>query len=295
MYNALCNLHWPLLYATAWTLLSTPARRAGRVVGFAVVALTVTSDLLAAVFLPLAVARVCLRRDRYGAVLLATLVVGLGVQFGGLVLDHHPRDMGPPRSDPVWALTSFVLRPVPRMLFGSRLLPEPPKSVAYLGLVALAWLLVAGAAVVALRRRTRPGSTLAVVLFAEAAALYGESVMAGGSALARYEYAPGLMVLAAVAALLLPGRPRPGHPAEHPAGRRWAGAPAVALLALVAVVCAGNLRVDNMRAEGPSWHRSVADARAACAGRPDAATVPTAISPTQRHIAADFPCGYLRG
>ena len=54
--NAVCNLHWPLLYATVWALLWVPARISGRVVAVVVVAATVTSDLLALAFLPLAAA-----------------------------------------------------------------------------------------------------------------------------------------------------------------------------------------------------------------------------------------------
>jgi hypothetical protein len=289
LYNALCNVHWPLLYATSWALLWTPRRRVGRIAGFLVVALTVTSDLLAAVFVPLAVARAWWRRDRYSMLLLAVLVGGLGIQLAGLLVRHNPRDMGPPRFDAAWALTSFLLRPVPRILLGSRLLAGDPRAIGYLASVAAAWLLVLAAVVAAFRHRHRAATNaatnrvLAAVLFAEAVALYGESVMAGGFALARYEYVPGLLALAAVTALV------------DPAGRSgWrTRVPVAALLVVVTVVGAWNLRTDNVRAEGPAWRQSVRSARAACAD-PDTATVRVPVSPPARRGAAELPCGYLR-
>jgi hypothetical protein len=180
-------------------------------------------------------------------------------------------------------LVSYVLRPVPRVLFGATELPEPPKSLGSLALVGAAWLLVLGAGMVALLGWTRPNWTLAALWLTTSVTLYCASVMAGGAALARYEYAPGLMALTALAALL---SPRPGAPRSR--------APLLVLAALVTVVCAVNLRTPNLRAEGPVWDQSLREARTACAGRPANAMVPTAISPTERHIAAELPCGYLR-
>lgn len=284
--NALCNLHWPMLYAAFWALLWTPTRRTASVVTVVVVALTVTSDLATVVFIPMAVALLYFRRDRRSVAVFTVLLIGLCLQFAGLVIRHNPRDLGPPRPDPVWALASFVLRPVPLILIGQRALSGDPTQLEHLALVSVAWLVVLGVLVVAILGWTHPDWVLAAVLFAQATALYCTSVMAGGIAVPRYAAAPGLMVLAGIASLV---RPRPPSNAAM-----WRRGVVPALLALVGVVCAVNLRVENPRAAGPSWHDSIRHARTACAGRPADATVPVAVAPRVNAVTADLPCAYLR-
>jgi hypothetical protein len=174
---------------------------------------------------------------------------------------------------------------VPQVLLGQRGLSGAPRSAAYLTLVAAGWLIVTGAVAAALRGWTRPDWVPAVVLVGQAVALYGESVIAGGVALARYAVAPGLLILAALALLVRPPRPATG----------WRGrAPMIALLTLVAVVCAVNLRVANPRAAGPSWRASVRAARTACVGHRADETVLVAVSPLVKGTTAALPCGYLR-
>jgi hypothetical protein len=282
--NAVCNLHWPMLYAAFWALLWIPARRAAAVVTVVLVALTVTSDLATVAFLPVAVALLYFRRDRRSVAVFTVLLIGFCLQFAGLLIRHNPRDLGPPRPDPVWALASFMLRPVPLILIGQRALPDDLTSPEYLALVSAAWLLVLGALVVAIRGWTHPDWVLAAVLFAQAAALYCTSVMAGGIAVPRYAAAPGLMVLAGIASLVRP----PSNAAI------WRRGVVPALLVLVGVVCAINLRVDNPRAQGPSWRNSIRYARAACNDQPIDATVPVAVSPRVNAVTAELPCGYIR-
>ena len=283
--NALCNLHWPLLYATLWALLWVPTSRTGRLVALGVVALTVTSDLLALAYLPLAAIRVAARRDRHSTLLASVLVAGLAAQFGGLVLHDNPRDLAPPRLDPVWALVSFVLRPVPQVLVGERLLPGEVKSLAGLALVAAAWIVVLAVATAAWRRWTEPRPVLAVVLFVQAVVLYCEAVMAGGLAVPRYAVAPALMVLAALAALV---PPRPDAPLQQTKAPMWA------LVGLVAVVCAANLRLDNPRALGPSWRTGIQQARIACADLDNRDIVAVPIAPLVNGVTAALPCRYIR-
>jgi hypothetical protein len=62
------------------------------------------------------VARVGARRDRHSLVLLGTFAAGLAAQFAGQVVNANPRNLEPPRSTRVWALTWFLLRPVPQVL-----------------------------------------------------------------------------------------------------------------------------------------------------------------------------------
>jgi hypothetical protein len=283
--NALCNLHWPLLYATVWALLWVPPGRAGRLVALGVVAVTVTSDLLALAYLPLLAVRIVTQRDRHSALLAGVLVAGLAGQFGGLLLNQNPRDFAPPRLNPAWALASFGLRPVPQMLLGERLFPDDVKSSAALALTGVAWLIVLALVALARRRWTRPRPVLTLVLFAQAAALYCEAVMAGGVAVPRYAVAPALMVLAGLAALV---PPRPDAPL------RWAAGPMWALIGLFAVVCAANLRVDNPRARGPSWQEAILDARVECSTLDMRSTVTVPVSSWATGISARLPCGYLR-
>ncbi|MFD0819106.1 hypothetical protein ACFQ0D_12515, partial [Micromonospora zhanjiangensis] len=259
--NSISYLHWPLLYTSLWMFVWVPASRTGRLVATAVVVLTVLSDLLALVFVPLAVARWYVRRDRHSALLAGVLVVGLGLQFGTMALGVNQRGpaFAPPRPDPVWALLEFVLRPVPQAVLGERLV-SGRIDAGYLPVAMLGWLVVAAVVVVALRRLSRPDWPLAAVLAGGALALYVESLIGGGQSIVRYAVAPALMTLAALAALVRPARDdRPG---------RWKSVPMYALVGLLTVVCAVNLRTHNARADGPPWHTTLAEARAVCAGLP---------------------------
>lgn len=300
--NAVCNLHWPLLYATVWALLWVPARISGRVVAVVVVAATVTSDLLALAFLPLAAARLAARRDRHTVALAVALCGGLAVQFGGLVFNDNPRSLGEPKFDPVWALLQFALRPVPQSLVGQRFTGADPHAAGYLLWAAIGWLLVLAVVLVALRRRSAHQWLVALVLTAQAAALYAESVMASGLAAPRYAAAPALLILSALATLVHP-RPRgpldstPGSDApaaqSHAGTAEWrTAAPALALVTLVAVTAVVNLRVANPRAEGPSWGESIASARTVCAANPNA-TVEVPVVPASTGRTAALPCHYL--
>lgn len=296
--NALCNLHWPLLYATVWALLWVPARTGGRVAAVLVVAATVTSDLLALAYLPLLLARLVAdpatpdpaasatgtpaaapRRDRYRLVLALALGGGLALQFGGLVLNDNPRDLGEPKFNPVWALLQFALRPVPQSLVGERWPGTDPDTTGYLLWAGIGWLLVLAVLFVAWRRWTAPNWLLAAVLTAQAAALYAESVMASGLAAPRYAAAPALMVLSALAVLVAPRR---------------IAVPALALVCVVAVAGLVNLRVDNSRADGPSWAESIAYARTVCVADP-AGTVEVPVAPASTGRVAVLPCRYLLG
>jgi len=84
-----------------------------------------------------------------------------------------------------------------------------------------------------------------------------------------------MLAVVALLAVLSPGR------------TRW---PAVALVTVLAVVCAANLRVPNARAEGPSWREEVEVARSVCATTP-ATTVRLPVAPAG--WLAPLPCRHL--
>jgi hypothetical protein len=293
--NALANLHWPLLYATAWALLWVPRRTAGRVVALVIAAMTVTSDLLALAFLPLLAARLLVRRDRHSAAMALVVLAGLTVQFGAYLINDHPRELGPPRFDPAWALASFATRPVPQALLGDRLVSGDPRSTGYVVAVAAAWLMVLGLVILALRGWTRPDWAFTLVMSGLAAILYVQTVMAGGVAVPRYAFAPALMVLAALAGLIAPATPgSPATPDRPTVDKRLLRlAPMVALLALAAAVAVTNLRLDNPRAAGPSWQESIAGAQATCRTVGPGATVTIRVAPLAAHAYAQLPCDYL--
>ncbi|HEY8453337.1 MAG: hypothetical protein FWJ70_10510 [Micromonosporaceae bacterium] len=270
--NSVANLHWPALYALFWVLLWTPATRAGRVVAVGTTVLTALSDVLVVALLPLAAARLAVRRDRYRALLAAALCGGLAVQAVGLLAGTASRDTV---VDPVRAGTGYVLRAVPSAVVGSRWLGDDPRSVRWLVLAGVAWVLVAGAVLLAVRGVTRPAWRLAAVAAAGSVALYALPVTLSGVATDRYAAAPAMLAVVALLAVLSPGR---------------AGWPAAVLVTVLAVVCAANLRVPNARAEGPSWRQEVAVARSVCTATPTA-TVGLPVPPAGWEVR--LPCRHL--
>jgi hypothetical protein len=287
--NSIANLHWYGLYALFWMLIWTPRGRAGRLVAGAVVLAVAASDILTLAFVPLALARALHRpagpfadrsrrpgrRDGFGIALAALLGLGLALQFAGLASGSSSRQLAP---DPVLAVSGFVLRAVPGALVGERWLGAGVNA-RWLALAGLAWLLVAAAGAVAWARLTRPAWTLAAVAGLHAAALYALPVLLSGTATFRYAAAPAMLVVTALAALLRPGVGARGR------------APLYALAALLALVCAVNLRVDNARADGPRWSTELDRARAACtAGGTAALPIPPDDGSGWR---ITLPCSYV--
>jgi hypothetical protein len=273
--NSIANLHWPALYALFWVLLWTPARWSGRVVAVATVALVATSDILVVALLPLAIVRFTQLRDRYRAVLATVLAAGVALQLLGLVTGASSRDTD---LDPIRAGTGYLLRAVPAALVGSRWLGDDNRSARWLILAAVAWLLVLAALVAAWRGLTRPAWTLAAVAAFHSVALYALPVFLSGTATERYALAPAMLLVVAMLALIPPGRGR-------------AGAPAVVFITLLAIVCAVNLQVPNLRAEGPSWSGELDRERVECGPASDAVLV--RLPPANDDWYADLPCGYI--
>ncbi|MEH1125138.1 hypothetical protein [Micromonospora sp. CPCC 206061] len=273
--NSIANFHWYGLYALFWTLVWTPRRPAGRAVAVTVTFLVVASDIVTVVFVPLALWRALRRpdgaaRDRHGIMLAGALGAGLLIQFAGLLSGSSERELSP---NPVLAVSGFLLRAVPAPLVGERWLGESVDA-RWIALAAIAWLVVGAATLVAYTRRTRPARTLAVVAGLHAAALYMVPVLLSGVATPRYAVAPAMLVITTLVALLQPADSR---------------VPLYSLAALLALVAAVNLRVDNARANGPAWRAEIEVAREECALRP-ARTVDVAIPPDW---SVPLPCSYL--
>lgn len=272
--NSIANLHWPALYALFWVLLWTPAGWPGRLVAVATVALVVTSDILVVALLPLALFGLAVRRDQHRTVLATVFTAGVAIQLLGLVTGASARETD---LDPVRAVSGYVLRAVPGALVGSRWLGPDHVSLRWLGLAALAWLLLLAAVLFAWRRVAHPSWTLAIAAGLCSLGLYALPVFLSGVATERYAVAPAMLLVVALLALLPPDATRAG----------------LVVVGLLAVVCAVNLRVPNLRAEGPSWSDEVARARLECAVSGTAAVpvpLPPALPPEWY---AELPCSYL--
>ncbi len=201
------------------------------------------------------------------------------MQFVGVASGSSDRGLAP---DPVLAVTGFLVRAVPSAIIGDSWLPATINA-GWLALAAVAWLVVAAVVVTGLRRRDgRPNWVFAGVAFAHAAALYALPVLLSGSATPRYALPAAMLVVTAVVAVLEPATP---------------GLSATALwvfAAFLALVCAVNLRVDNLRADGPRWSEGLQAAQRECAERASV-TVRIPISPvSERGWVSTLPCEYVR-
>jgi hypothetical protein len=287
--DSIANLHWAGLYAMFWVLLWTPrgsagagagpGGTAGRIVAAAVVLLVAGSDILVLIYLPLALWQVRRQRDRHSIVLAGLLSLGVAVQLAGLVFGPSSRPLSP---NPVPVVTGYVLRVVPSALVGERWLGTDTHSTRWLALAAVAWLLLAAAAVVAWRRSTRPIWRLAILALLYSAGLYALPVVLQGIATPRYAAVPVMLLVTAIVAVFQPG-----------SGSR---VPLYALTALLAVVCVANLRVlDNSRGSGPRWSDSLQSARITCQASPGGTAsllIPPREAVPQWH--ARLPCRYVR-
>jgi hypothetical protein len=289
--NSIANLHWAGLYVTFWLLIWAPRGRWARVLALVVVGLVATSDILALVFLPLAFARwFWARRDRHSAWLLGVLSLAVALQVSGLLVGSSSRAIHP---NLFTAAYRYVLRAVPAGVLGQAWL-GPTVHARWYAVAALAWLVVAGAVFLALRRVTRPDVALAVVAGLHSVGLYLLPVFLEGIATPRYAAAPAMLVLVCLVCLLRPRTSAPEKAAiTRPAilVRIPAQVPLRILAVLMLVVFAVNLRQDNLRAQGPSWSGELNRVASVC-GDHQASPVIT-FPPGGTQWQSSLPCHYL--
>ncbi|GAA2626099.1 hypothetical protein GCM10010399_66940 [Dactylosporangium fulvum] len=281
----LATLQFALMYALFWLMLWVPAGRVGRIVAPTVVVLVALTTPLSVMFLPLLAVRLLVRRDSTGLLMTAGLVFGAAVQYGGLALGYSSRgDIGHTRLDPVWVAAEYVRWSIPNALLGETWWRQTLRhTIEHRALVAAAWLLVLAIVAAALLRVTRPMWHVAIAAFGCSLLLTGVELASLGATTDRYLYAPGLLAIAGLAALL------------PPAGPAWRGpgnVPVVAFATVLVVVCGANVRVDNHRAFARSWTTVVGQARDQCAdGTKSKVTISTHAS--NRYWTATIPCRKL--
>jgi hypothetical protein len=287
--NNAATLQFVALYAMFWMLLWSPSSRAGRAFALTVVTLTGMSTMLAIAFVPLALLRLYLRRDRWSTVLATAVCATAAVQLVALGLGVTSREgLSRPRPDPVWAFAEWVLWGVPYSVAGETLLWwQRPGALVHVLLVGGAYLVVLAGVALAVRRVTHPAWGLAALAATHSAIVLALSMMGMGYAVetylvpesilmgtSRYLVPSSALLIVAVIALLRPRSADPAEPAsDRPAASSGQAArrrvpadawPVVAYGLLVLVICALNLRVDGPRTKVPSWSGVVAKAEAQC-------------------------------
>jgi hypothetical protein len=267
--NNNATLQFPMLYALFWILLAVPRTRLGRVGAPVAAGLIALTSTLAVVFIPLALLRAAVRRDRSGIAIAAALVGAIGIQLVALAAGKADRgDIGGTRLDLTWIGRSVFERLLPQSFFGERWIAHPITAVPdHPWLIAAALVPLVAAGSVALLRLRRPPADgpsvpLAALALLHAAGLYSAELIVLGRVPNRYLVAPSMLIVVAIVALLRP-----------PAGARLAGwAPLAVVGALLAVTSIANYRVvhQTRTPSTPSWSAQVDAGRVACRADPSA-------------------------
>jgi hypothetical protein len=272
--DSIANFHWVGLYAVFWALLWVPRRWVGRVVAIAVVLLVAGSDILVVVFLPLAALRLVRRRDAQSLLLAGGLVLGVAVQFAGLLSGSSSRPLK--GGGPGQVAYGYARHVIPDTLFGER-----TAGVAWRGahwpLITLLGLLALGLVVLVGWRSKSANWWLAGIAACYSAALLAAPVLLA-SFTARYAAVPVMLLTVAVVAVLQERIPH------------------YVITVLFLLVWSVNLRVvDNSRHAGPRWSDTLRQAQATC--QQEGVTwvsvpIAPAEAPQPRH--AVLPCWYLQ-
>lgn len=296
IYNRPVCLHFFAMYALFWVLLWTPSSRIGKFTGLLTAGVTGMSTILIIGYAPLAVVRLALRRTRYSLALAGLVLFGTAAQIG-LVTFHSTRSVGS-RFDLVWALQSYVGWAMPDSLLGMRATSDlayhstnlPPALGRNLGVIILAWLIVAAiVAIAVLGSRLgllRPAWMLALAAGVHSVWLFVMMVMALGHNTQRYLMPVELLLFAALTLLLLPA---------EGVDRRKAWAAVAAFTVFLGVVAAFNFRWnDTFRSQSPAWSATIKQASAVCNSQPRLQAVKVRNASAPLTSWAMIPCHELR-
>jgi hypothetical protein len=293
--NDLATVQFVALYGLFWLLLWRPATRAGQVCAPVVMLGATLTSILPLFLAPLVAARLIADRSKTGIAVAVCWAAGLATQWSVQLRGMSNRS-NQLYTSPLWILSNYVTRTIPRAIFGERALGGPgtnytgaaiPLSIPNLAVhEALIWgacAIVVTVVAIALGRLTAPHWPLAVTALVFSVLLFlGEIVDNYQIVQPRYVIAPALLLYTAIVAML---RPRgltddassAGEPGTVPSGEGPATAasrgllPAIAawvpvtvFALLLAVVVGFNYRVVNTRSESPPWTAVVTAATNAC-------------------------------
>jgi hypothetical protein len=276
--NDLVTVQFFGLFGAFWTLLWLPGTRAGKILSPLVMATVSWTAVLSIVFFPLVIARLIVDRSKNAWALAILWAGGVWLQMSETVLgESHHDEYG--SNGIVFVLRNYIIRVVPRALFGERSLGGAgtdyrgywaPLHItdydAHVVLIACAWLVILLLAALAAFRFTSPDWTLAGAAALFSVAIFVEELSINTPVVQpRYVVGPALLLYTALVALLRP-RQREGTAEGAPRARaaiRWLPAAGFAVLLIVAVTL--NFRVTNGRTTSPAWTSVVASATSACA------------------------------
>jgi hypothetical protein len=272
--NDLVTVQFFALYGAFWTCLWLPGTRAGKILSPLVMLSVSSTAVLSIVFAPLLVARLIVDRSKNAWAVAFLWAIGVLLQFSQTLLgkSHH---LSYGFNGLFFVLKNYVVRAVPRALFGERSLGGAgadyrgyyaPLHILNMGahdaLIACAWAIVLVLVAIAAFRFTDPNWTLAGVAALFSVGIFVDELLINTAVVQpRYTVAPALLLYTALVALLRP-REREGATRVR-AAVRWLPAAGFAALLVVAVTL--NFRVTNGRTTSPAWTSVVATATSACA------------------------------
>lgn len=263
--NNAANLHWFLIFASAWVLLWRPATNWELGLGASILLFTGLSDPLTILLAPLAALRLLMLKGRRNQVLTAAFAAGVVLQLVAIVVTGAEREGLSATANLPKLAAWYLFYVVAQALVGARWLGNTATPLNAV-LAGVAILLVATLVTLALARGSL--SRLAVVLAALSVLVYLAPATATGLSPPRYSVVPVLLLFSAVAELI-------DHTSLHQSGWR-ARLVLASVLAALLVSSLSNLRVPNRRSEGPRWSNELARGRAACTSwrTDDTAAVP---------------------
>ena len=293
--NDLATIQFTALYGLFWLLLWRPTTRLGQVWAPVIMLGATLSSILPVFLAPLVAARLIADRSKTAVAVAVCWAGGLATQWSLQLrgMSDRSNDL---YTSPLWILSNYVTRTIPRAIFGERALGGPgtnytgapiplstPNMAVHTALVWGACAIVVAVVVIALGRLTAPHWPLAVTALGFSVLLFvGEIVDNFQIVQPRYVIAPALLLYTAIVAMLRPrnmaddascagepdGVPSGDAPATAaargflPAVAAWA--PVTVFALLLAVVVGFNYRVVNTRSESPPWTAVVAAATNAC-------------------------------
>ena len=261
----IANLHWYLVFACFWVFLAAPRSTAGIAVGVTIVALTVLSDPLAGLLLPLPLLQLWRDRTRRGRIIPLVFLGTLAVQ---LVLGVVEDPVAPYASSHLTDLPGiYALRVTGSFLVGDLFLDDLWKPwglpFALLALVAVGAVCAFGLLRADRGRRLLMCGTLALSVgyLAIPLMLRGTENFLDRAEFnlngSRYTLLPILFLTVAV--LLVLDRRDPLFSA-----RAWRNVQ-IGFSALAAALVLTNFSIYAARSAGPKWKDSIAAARDRCA------------------------------